>query len=145
MEIENMEKQLVKVEGFIEKGKQFDVDITVPEDDRNVIYGRLKNKYHRPLYNAVVKLIEVSREFGKEIRKPVTHTFTDKDGEFVFGPLCPDKHYEIQIWYNDVKHVKICEECSIKQECLEANDNVCQDKVEVSENNDFCIIDKLQN
>ena len=51
-------------------------------------------------------------------RKPVSHTFTDKHGQFVFGPLCPEKKYEIQIWYNAVKHVKVCEECSRNQECL---------------------------
>ena len=29
-----------------------------------------------------------------------------EDGEFVFGPLCPDRKYEIQVWVNRVKHVK---------------------------------------
>lgn len=119
MEFDKCEfKQLVSVDGFIEKGKQFDVEITVPEDNRNVIYGLLKNQYHEPLKDAIVKLIEVSDEYGKKDRKPVSHTFTDKNGEFVFGPLCPDKKYEIQIWYNAVKHIKVCEDCSRKQECL---------------------------
>lgn len=119
MEFEKCEfKQLVSVDGFIEKGKQFDVEITVPEDNRNVIYGLLKNQYHEPLRDAVIKLIEVSHEYGKTERRPVSHTFTDKNGEFVFGPLCPDKKYEIQIWYNAVKHIKVCEDCSRKQECL---------------------------
>ena len=39
-------------------------------------------------------------------------------GEFVFGPLCPDKFYEIQIWANEVKHVKVCEECKHEEKCL---------------------------
>ncbi len=122
MELEKLEKQLVKVDGFIEKGKQFDVEITVPEDNRNVIYGLLKNQYHEPLKDAVVKLVEITDEYGKKVRKPVSHTFTDCEGQFVFGPLCPDKKYEIQIWYNDVKHYKVCEECSRKQECLKGKD-----------------------
>ena len=50
--------------------------------------------------------------------KPVSHTFTDKDGEFVFGPLCPDKSYEVQIWVNEVKHVKLCAECNKHGRCL---------------------------
>lgn len=111
-------KQLVKVDGFIEKGKQFDVEITVPEDNRNVIYGLLKNQYHEPLQDAVVKLIEICDSFGKKERRPVSHTFTDKNGEFVFGPLCPDRKYEIQIWYNAVRHVKVCEDATRKQDCL---------------------------
>ena len=45
--------------------------------------------------------------------------FTDKNGEFVFGPLCPDREYEIQIWSDRVKHVKVCEECHMeKKDCL---------------------------
>lgn len=111
-------KQLVSVDGFIQKGRQFDVEITVPEDNRNVIYGILKNQYNEPLKDAVVKLIEVLDDCGTKERRPVSHTFTDKNGEFVFGPLCPDRKYEIQIWYNAVNQVKICEDCSRVQECL---------------------------
>lgn len=122
MEIENCNKKIVNVDGFIEKGKQFDVEIVVPEDNRNVIYGLLKNQYNEPLKDAVVKLIEVCDKFGVKDRKPVSHTFTDKNGEFVFGPLCPDRKYEIQIWYDAVKHVKVCASCSRHQECLKGTE-----------------------
>jgi len=44
--------------------------------------------------------------------------FTDKDGEFVFGPLCPDKSYEIQIWVDRVKHCKQCIDCKKHGKCL---------------------------
>ena len=30
---------VVNVDGVIERGKQYDLDITLPEDNRNVIYG----------------------------------------------------------------------------------------------------------
>lgn len=109
---------VVKIDGFAEKGKQFDLDITIPEDNRNVIYGIIKDCYKEPVEDAVVKLIEVEFEHGRKERKPVSHTFTDKDGEFVFGPLCPDKNYEIQIWVDQVKHVKICAECNKHGKCL---------------------------
>ena len=94
MEMEFEDKKTcrdIKVDGFIEKGKQFDLEITLPEDNRNVIYGVIKDCYKEPVEDAVVKLIEVCYDYGKEERNPVSHTFTDKDGEFVFGPLCPDK------------------------------------------------------
>ena len=109
---------VVNVDGFVEKGKQFDLDITIPEDNRNVVYGIIRDCYKEPVADAVVKLIEVDFDHGTKIRKPVSHTFTDKDGEFVFGPLCPDKHYEIQIWVDQVKHVKICAECGRHGKCL---------------------------
>lgn len=119
---------VVRVDGFIEKGKQFDLEINLPEDNRNVIYGVIKDCYKEPVEDAVVKLIEVCNEHGKEERKPVSHTFTDEDGEFVFGPLCPDKCYEIQIWVDKVKHVKICKECMRNGKCLKGVKLECDDK-----------------
>lgn len=113
---------VVNVDGVIAGGKEFDLDITIPKDNRNVIYGIVKNSYKEPVEDAVVKLIEVVKEHGKEERKPVSHTFTDKEGEFVFGPLCPDKVYEIQIWVDNVKHAKICANCKRDGSCLKGTD-----------------------
>ena len=119
MELDKNVCPVVKIDGFAEKGKQFDLDITIPEDNRNVIYGVIKNCYKEPVVDAVVKLIEVDFGcHGEKEKKPVSHTFTDKDGEFVFGPLCPDKSYEVQIWVNEVKHIKVCAECGRKGKCL---------------------------
>jgi len=102
----------IDIDGVISKGKQFDLDITLPEDHRNVIYGVVRNCFKEPVCDAVVKLVEVVYDCGKEERRPVGHTFTDKEGEFVFGPLCPDKQYALQIWVNDTKKIKICTKCS---------------------------------
>ena len=93
------------VNGLISNGKQFDLDITLPEDSRDVVFGTVKNVFKEPIKDAVVKLIEI--DFGRDGRKkrvPVSHTFTDEHGEFVFGPLCPGKKYAIDIWVNDVRH-----------------------------------------
>ena len=111
----------IDVDGVISAGKQFDLDITLPEDNRDVIYGVVKNCFKEPVTDAVVKLVEIYYEKGKEERRPIGHTFTDKDGEFVFGPLCPDKSYEIQIWVDRVKHVKICKECKRQGKCLKGD------------------------
>ena len=43
---------------------------------------------------------------------------TDKDGDFVFGPLCANKYYAIEVWVNNVKHCKICTECKREGKCL---------------------------
>ena len=93
---------IINVEGVIENGKQYDIEINLPEDNRNVIFGIVKDCYKEPVQNAVVKLIEVVYENGHEEKRPVSHTFTDCDGEFVFGPLCHNKMYEIQLWVDNV-------------------------------------------
>ena len=126
---------IVSVDGLVTSGKQFDIDIMIPEDNRNVIYGVIKDCYKEPICNAVVKLIEVDCKCGKEERKPVAHTFTNDDGEFVFGPLCPNKSYEVNIWVNKVKHVKICAKCKHEAECLKGIDIDCCDFTIESSNN----------
>lgn len=118
MEFDKKPCPVIDVDGVIASGKQFDLDITLPEDNRNVIYGIVKDCYGDPVKDAVVKLIEVVYEYGKEERRPVSHTFTDEEGEFVFGPLCPDRVYAIQIWVNDVKHRKICFDAKRDTKCL---------------------------
>ena len=49
------------------------------------------------------------------------HTFTDCEGEFVFGPLCPGKQYSLQIWVNDTKKIKICAKCHHEGKCLKGD------------------------
>lgn len=121
MEFENFDHKNMNIEmtGFIENGKQFDIEARIPKDNRNVAFGIIKDEYGDPICDAVVKLIEVERKMGKEIRKPVSHTFTNENGEFVFGPLCPDRDYELQVWVDRVKHIKICHVVNPKKvKCL---------------------------
>ena len=117
---------VIGVDGFVSAGKQFDVDIHLPEDNRSVIYGVVKDCYDEPIKDAVVKLIEVDKDGKKVERKPVTHTFTDKAGQFVFGPLCANKFYEIEIWANKVKHSKICTTCKHHGKCLKGEKIDCE-------------------
>lgn len=109
---------VIDVDGVIAAGKQFDLEIRLPEDNRNVIYGVVTDCYGDPVCDAVVKLIEVVCECGRDERRPVSHTFTDKEGEFVFGPLCANKSYAIEIWVDQVKHCKICAEGKHEGKCL---------------------------
>ena len=110
---------VIDIDGFIEKGKEFDIDITLPEDNREVIFGTLKDCFKEPIKDAVIKLIEI--EHGKDgckKREPVSHTFTDEHGEFVFGPLCPGKEYSLEIWVNEVRTIKVCAKCHHEGNCL---------------------------
>ena len=108
----------IDIDGNISGGRQFDLDITIPTDDRDFIYGIVRNNTKDPIKHAAVKLVEVVCEEGKEERKAIGHTFTDKEGEFVFGPLCPDKKYAVQIWANETKRIKICKKCNREGYCL---------------------------
>lgn len=123
MDFEKKEK--IEVDGFVSSGTQFDLEAKLMEDNRSAIFGIVKDSYGEPIRDAVVKLIEIVREYGKEERRPVSHTFTDKEGEFVFGPLCPKKKYEIQIWANKVDHVKFCEISHHHGKCLKGVDLDC--------------------
>ena len=125
MDFEKKLCPVIDVDGVISSGKQYDIEITLPEDNRSVIYGIIKDAYDEPIQDAVVKLIEIDKDYGKEERKPVSHTFTDKNGEFVFGPLCSNKYYEIQIWGNKVEHHKICKTCQHKGKCLKGSNSEC--------------------
>ena len=127
MNFDNCDKNKIEMNGFIENGKQYDIEVKVPEDKRSVAFGIVKDEYGDPICDAVVKLIEVEKCLGREERKPVSHTFTNENGEFVFGPLCPDKSYDLQIWVNRVKHVKICHVAKPKhQDCLKGEKIECK-------------------
>ena len=125
MDFEKCVCPVVNVDGVIATGKQFDIEINLPEDNRSVIYGIIKDCYQEPVADAVVKLIEVVCEYGKEERRPVSHTITDKNGEFVFGPLCANRSYEIQVWVDRVKHCKICTSCKHDGKCLKGIELNC--------------------
>jgi len=75
---------IVDVEGVIENGKQFDIEINLPEDNRNVIFGVVKDCYKEPVQNAVVKLIEVVCDKGHEEKRPVSHTLFDRTLSTIF-------------------------------------------------------------
>lgn len=121
MEYNKKPCQILDVDGVISGGKQFDLDITLPEDNRDVIYGVVRDCFKEPVTDAVVKLVEIVYECGKEERRPIGHTFTDCEGEFVFGPLCPGKQYAIQIWVNDTKKIRICAKCHHEGRCLKGD------------------------
>ena len=123
MDFEKKEK--IEIDGFVSSGVQYDLEAKIIEDNRAAIFGIVKDSYGDPIRDAVVKLIEVTKECGKEERLPVSHTFTDKEGEFVFGPLCPKKKYEVQIWANKVEHVKFCEISHHSGKCLKGVELEC--------------------
>lgn len=75
---------ILDVDGVISGGKQFDLDITLPEDNRDVIYGVIKDCFKEPVRDAVVKLTEIVYDCGKEERKPIGHTLFDRTLSTIF-------------------------------------------------------------
>ncbi|OPJ57181.1 peptidase associated/transthyretin-like domain-containing protein [Alkalithermobacter paradoxus] len=122
-----MGAKLVKFDFKPRENEQLEVVVKVPKERRSVIHGIVKDYKGKVVEDAVVKLFEVG--CNKKLI-PITHAFTDEHGQFLFGPLCPDNHYIIKVWFNDVNirclDIKFeddnpcrCEEAQANEECLE--------------------------
>lgn len=85
------------------ENEQLETCVIIPEERRSIIHGVVKNQCNKVVKDAVVKLYEKIKHCNEYILKPLTHTFTDECGQFVFGPLMPCKCYVIKVWLNDVK------------------------------------------
>ena len=75
---------IIDIDGYIANGKQYDLDITLANDNRDVIYGIVRDCFKDPVKDAVVKLVEVDYNCGKKELKPVTHTLFDRTLSTIF-------------------------------------------------------------
>lgn len=117
-----MGARLVKFEFCPNENEQIEALVKVPHEPRSVIHGVVVDCRNKPIKDAVVKLLEVLP--GNPCRmKPLTHAFTDECGQFLFGPLQPNKKYAIKVWYSDVK----IRELVISPDCNDPCDNPCDD------------------
>ena len=66
---------IVDIDGFIADGKQFDLDITLANDHRDVIYGIVRDCFKEPVSDAVVKLVEIEYKCGKNLAGSQTAFF----------------------------------------------------------------------
>jgi len=82
------------------ENEQIDAVIKVCKENRSVFYGVVLDECDEPIEDAVVKLLEKDEDGCLE---PKYHTFTDEDGQFLFGPLNPGVEYVIKVW---IKHEK---------------------------------------
>lgn len=98
-----MGARLVKFEFCPEENEQIEAVVRIPEEKRSVIHGVVKDWKNKVVKDAVVKLFEVIEKHNCYNLKPISHTFTDDWGQFIFGPLCPNKKYVVKVWFNDIK------------------------------------------
>ena len=91
------------------ENEQIETIVQLPKEPRSVIHGVVKDWEDKIVKNAVVKLFEVKYSSNITELKPLTHTFTDEEGQFVFGPLTPNKQYVIKVWVNNVeiRHINL--------------------------------------
>lgn len=110
-----MGSKLIKFEFKPQENEQIEAKIKIPYEPRSVIHGVVHSYKDEVVEDAVVKLFEVTKQSDK--LKPLTHTFTDEYGQFIFGPLDPRKSYVIKIWVDDVKIRHIFVNCDKDGHC----------------------------
>lgn len=119
-----MKSNLVKFKVTPKENEQIEAIIKVPKEKRSVIHGIVVDCEKRPIKDAVVKLLILKDPEDPRSICPISHAFTDEYGQFLFGPLCPNKCYIIKVWYNDVivKPMVICPDPS-SDYCLDCDDH----------------------
>ncbi len=83
--------------------EQIDAKVRLRKDPRSCIFGTVVDECGMPVADAVVKLLQVKE--GVEYPIPLTHTFTDDNGQFLMGPLCPNTNYMLKIYKDNVNVV----------------------------------------
>ena len=113
--------QMQLYEFEVGKCQQIDANFTTCGDNRGIISGMVVDKCGNPVSNAVVQLYEIDKRCADRI-KPVTHTFSDEYGAFLFGPLCPGVCYGIKVWSMNTKHVEshYSFNCKENNHCMKA-------------------------
>lgn len=100
------------------ENEQIDAVIRISKEKRSVLYGRVVDECGRAVEDAVVKLLKVDQKNGRI--EPLTHTFTDKFGQFLLGPLCPCQKYIIKVYKDNVlkSYEQLSEGCYDSNWCI---------------------------
>jgi hypothetical protein len=120
-----MGAKLVKFSIKPKENEQIDAIIKVPEERRSVIHGVVLGVDDKPVKDAVVKLFILKDPRDANSLCPISHTFTDDCGQFLFGPLCPNREYVIKVWYNAVKFTDLIVHPKCDDECLDGG-HLCE-------------------
>jgi hypothetical protein len=77
-----------------EKNERIEAVVTMPAEPRSILHGTVYDADGQLVKDAVVRL------FACDADKltPAGDTFTDADGEFVFGPLVCEKRYVVKVY-----------------------------------------------
>ncbi len=72
--------------------------VTVPKEQRAIIHGTVFDMDGAHVPDAVVRLFVCDGD----MLEPVADTFTDGDGEFVFGPVEAERSYIVKVYVSGV-------------------------------------------
>ena len=102
--------------------QQINAVAKIENEDRCAVLGTVVNNGGRAIADAVVVLLKVNDRCS--IPTPITHTFTDRYGQFAFGPLCPNSTYMLKIYKDDinVENINLICNCQVGS-CLGRNNN----------------------
>ena len=111
------------------ENEQIDAVIRISKEKRSVLYGRVVDECGRPVADAVIKLLKIDQKNGRI--EPLTHTFTDRYGQFLLGPLCPCQKYIIKVYKDNVlkSYEPLSEGCYDSNWCIGQNresDSCCR-------------------
>jgi len=128
-----MSEQLIKFKSTTYGEDHIDAIVETDNDKRAVIYGRVIDKNNKPVSDAVVKLILLQDPSDPLSILPITHTFTDEYGQFLFGPLPPNETYLIKIWHDDIfiKLVTVKAKAA-NHSCITVRENVSSEKLKLA-------------
>jgi hypothetical protein len=118
-----MGSRLVRVNFTPRENEQIEAVIKIPEEQRSIIHGTVKDFRNKVVKDAVVKLFELLNPLDVFSIKPLYYAFTDECGQFLFGPLTPGKNYVIKVWINNVKIRELVIYPDSKQNSLHPKDN----------------------
>lgn len=100
--------------------QQIDAVARLQRENRSCIFGTVLDECGQPVVDAVVKLLQVVDKCAYPV--PLTHTFTDNNGQFLLGPLCPNTTYMLKIYSDNVQIVRKCLKVNCHRgECINAN------------------------
>ena len=77
-----------------EKNERIEAVVTLPEEPRSILHGTVYDAEGSRVKDAVVRLFLCANDK----LTPAGDTFTDADGEFVFGPLVCEKRYMVKVY-----------------------------------------------
>jgi hypothetical protein len=77
-----------------EKSEHVEAAVALPEEPRSILHGTVYDAEGCRVKDAVVRLFLCA----DDKLTPAGDTFTDADGEFVFGPLLSEKRYIVKVY-----------------------------------------------
>ena len=80
------------------QNERIEAVVTVPKELRSIVHGTVFDLDGQHIPDAVVRLFVCS----EDKLESVADTFTDSEGEFVFGPVETEKNYVVKVYVNGV-------------------------------------------